>query len=243
MGKWLLNLSFIAPHTYFFSDRCWRQNGKQGFQECVHTLQINPETFTGRLLSWLANKERRPAAFIRLACPIWYDQESLALKGNSQCLWEAAAHGLFRQRCVSLSLTRGWWEILRIVCVFVEGEKRDWVSVCQIADVVVCECVKLRREFMRWHLVSCLTFPVSQGSSFKNNAEEKPPTTDNWNATKKKKKKKKKTPGAVCWWLNYCRSSRLETEGEMCEWLYSACSRHISPTGLLYPSISQHSSQ
>ncbi len=125
------------------------------------------------------------------------------------------------------------------VCLCVRRKKRmvERQSVCQIVDVAVCECVKLRREFMRWHLVSCLTFPVSQGSSFKNNAEEKPPTTNNWNATKKKK-----NPGAVCWWLNYCRCLRLET-GEMCEWLHCACSRHISPTGLLYPSISQHSSQ
>lgn len=208
---------------------------------CPHS-KINPETFTGRLLSWLANKERRPAAFIRLACPIWYDQESPALKGNSQCLWEAAAHGLFRQRCVSLSLTRGWWEILRIVCVCVCGRRKERLGECVSDRRRGCLWVCETKEFMRWHLVSCLTFPVSQGSSFKNNAEEKPPTTDNWNATKKKKKKKK-TPGAVCWWLNYCRSSRLETEGEMCEWLHSACSRHISPTGLLYPSISQHCSQ
>lgn len=108
---------------------------------CPHS-KINPETFTGRLLSWLANKERRPAAFIRLACPIWYDQESPALKGNSQCLWEAATHGLFRQRCVSLSLTRGWWEILRIVCVC--------VCVCGRRKERPGECVSDRRRGCLW---------------------------------------------------------------------------------------------
>lgn len=137
--------------------------------------------------------------FMKLTCLVWYDQESPASKGSSQCMWEAAAHCLFRQRCVSFSLTHSWWEILRFLC--------GCVCVCQIADMVVCECVKLRREFTRWHLVSCLTFPVSQGSSFKNNAEEKPPTSDNWNATKGEKKK----PGPVCWWLNYCRCLRSET--------------------------------
>lgn len=109
-------------------------------------------------------------------------------------------------------------------------------SVCQTPDVAVCECVKPRREFMRWHLVSCLTFPVSQGSSFKNNADQKRPNTDDCNATKKNKK------ASVGWWLNYCRSLILEM-GNVWEWLHYAYSRHISPTGLIYPSISQHSSQ
>lgn len=123
-------------------------------------------------------------------------------KATVSGMWEAAALGLFRQRCVPLSLTRSWWEILTM-CVRARvcggGRKKrermlERESVCQIADVAVCECVKARREFMRWHLVSCLTFPVSQGSSFKNNAEEKPPTTDNWNATRKRRRRKKKIP-------------------------------------------------
>ena len=185
--------------------------------------------------------------------------------GMSDMIWSRVT-GLERQQsaaceklrlsaCLDSVVCRWAWQgvderSLQCVCVraCVEGEKKkrermlERESVCQIADVAVCECVKARREFMRWHLVSCLTFPVSQGSSFKNNAEEKPPTTDNWNATRKRRRRKKKNPGAVCWWLNYCHCLRLET-GEMCEWLHSACCRHVSPTGLLYPSISQRCAQ
>lgn len=175
-------------------------------------------------LPWLVNEDLHEAHMSGL---IWSRVTSLERQQPVH-----VRGSLFRQRCVSFSLTHSWWEILRFLC--------GCVCVCQIADMVVCECVKLRREFTRWHLVSCLTFPVSQGSSFKNNAEEKPPTSDNWNATKGEKKK--------------TRSRLLVTEllplleigdreGETCEWLHCACSRHISPTGLLYPSISQHSSQ
>lgn len=112
----------------------------------------------------------------------------------------AACEKLRLSACLDSVVCRWAWQgvderSLQCVCVrvCVEEKKRilERESVCQIADVAVCECVKARREFMRWHLVSCLTFPVSQGSSFKNNAEEKPPTTDNWNATRKRKKKKK----------------------------------------------------
>lgn len=105
----------------------------------------------------------------------------------------------FRQWFVLLSLTSSWWEILTFVCVcacvFVHvclREKKkenswEWVRV-RTPTWLFASVRKLKREFVRWHLVSCLTFPVSQGSRFKNNAEEKPPTTDNRNATKKKKK-------------------------------------------------------
>lgn len=61
------------------------------------------------------------------------------------------------------------------------------MRVCAV-DVAVCEHVRARREFTRWQLISCLTFPVSQGSSRKNNAE-KPPTADNRNATKRQRKR------------------------------------------------------
>lgn len=77
------------------------------------------------------------------------------------------------------------------VCVCVEKKQKEnvweWMRVCAV-DVAVCEHVRARREFTRWQLISCLTFPVSQGSSRKNNAE-KPPTADNRNATKRQRKR------------------------------------------------------
>lgn len=183
---------YCTTHVFSSSHRC-RVNENLSKEECVRTLRKS-RRFTVIFYHGLWAM-RSPAAIIRLACLTRYDQESPALKCNSQSMWEAAAHGLFRQRCVSLSLTSSRWRILRIVCVCVSVRKEEKKkmgereSVGQNADVAVWECVKPRREFMRWHLISCLTFPVSQGSSFKNNAEEKPPTTNNWNATKKGEKK------------------------------------------------------
>lgn len=123
------------------------------------------------------------------------------------------------------------------VCVSSQPGMLKRESVCQKPDMAVCECVKPRGEFMRWQLVSCLTFPVSQGSSFKNNAEQKTHQTLTIVMAEKKNKK-----ASVCWWLNYCRCLILET-GNVWEWLHCACTRHISPTGLIHPSISQHCSQ
>lgn len=161
---------------------------------CPHS-KINPETFTGRLLSWLANKEWRPAAFIRLACPIWYDQESPALKGNSQCLWEAAAHGLFRQRCVSLSLTRGWWEILRIVCVCVCGRRKERPGEC-VSDrrrgcLWVCETKEGVHEVTSRQLFDFPSFP---GKQFQEQCRRKTTNHRQLKCHKEKEEEEEKNP-------------------------------------------------
>lgn len=98
---------------------------------------------------------------------------------------------------------RGWGGIKE------NGREAECVSDQQRGCLSVS--VKVKREFRRWHLISCLTFPVSQGSSFRNNEDgegkKKEKTTDR----RQLKCHKKKSPGAVCWWLNYCCRWRLET--------------------------------
>lgn len=95
----------------------------------------------------------------------------------------------------------------------------------------VCETEERVHEVTSRQLFDFPSFP---GKQFQEQFRRE--TTNHWQLKCHEKKV------AVCWWLNYCRCLRLET-GEMCEWLHCAWSRHISPTGLFYPSISQHSSQ
>lgn len=110
--------------------------------------------------------KRRPAAIIRLTCLTWYDQESPVLKGNSQCVWEAAAHGLFRLRCVPLSLTSSWWEILTIVCVCKEKKENGWEGEC-VSDrrrgcLWVCETEERVHEVTSRQLFDFPSFPGKQ---------------------------------------------------------------------------------
>lgn len=85
------------------------------------------------------------------------------------------------------------------------------LSVCRINNVAVCQWVLKWRESSGGDISSAVwlsQFPREAVSGTmktkKKKKKKKPPTADNWNATKK-------SPGAVCWWLNYCCRWRLET--------------------------------
>lgn len=171
--------SFLLRHTHVLSSsrRC-RLNEK--VKRNVFALDGNPLDLLWVFYCdlWAKVKARSP----HMSDMIRSNVTSLERQQSVAC------EELRLAACLNGAVCRWAWQAVdeRSLELCVWGGKRECLSVCRIADVAVCECVKLRREFMRWHLVSCLTFPVSQGSSFKNNAEEKPPTTDNWNATRKK---------------------------------------------------------
>lgn len=164
--------------------------------------------------------------------------------------WKATASACERQQlmaCLDRDVCHWAWHAVDErsleLCVCVCGRRKEKLGEC-VSDrrrrcLWVCETKEGVHEVTSRQLFDFPSFP---GKQFQEQCRRK---TTNHRQLKchKEKEEEEKKPGAVCWWLNYCRSSRLETEGEMCEWLHSACSRHISPTGLLYPSISQHSSQ
>lgn len=131
---------------------------------CSHSLRKSFGFTVSFYRDWWT--KRRPAAIIRLTCLTWYDQESPALKGNSQCVWEAAAHGLFRLRCVPLSLTSSWWEILTIVCVCKEKKENGWEGEC-VSDrrrgcLWVCETEERVHEVTSRQLFDFPSFPGKQ---------------------------------------------------------------------------------
>lgn len=139
-GKWLFNSAFIAPHTpsVKFSGMCSHSH------RCEHTLTVNGGTTSRHHKS----KVNRRCYWKATVCMC----EAAAWLGRDVRHW---AWQVFDERSLQLS-----------VCVCIKGGKRACLGmqVCAV-DVAVCERVRARREFMRWHLISCLTFPVSQGSS------------------------------------------------------------------------------
>lgn len=158
---------------------------------------------------------RRPTAILRLTCLTWYDQESPALKGNSQRMWEAAAHDLFRQRCLSSSLTSSWWEILELclcVCVCVRGGKRkrksEWLRrrLCVRSPTWLFVSVWNGGEGS-WGDISSAVWL----SQFPREAVSR--TIQKKNHRPRKKKKKKKKVVLFVGNLNYCRCLRLQTGG------------------------------
>lgn len=120
-----------------------------------------------------------------------------ARKATVSGMWEAAALGLFRQRCVPLSLTRSWWEILTMcvrACVCGGKKENSWEGEC-VSDrrrgcLWVCESKERVHEVTSRQLFDFPSFP---GKQFQEQCRRK---TTNHRQLKchKKKEKKKKIP-------------------------------------------------